>query len=184
MFEAWPKIPRHNGNTITISEKIDGTNAAILIEQGKMVECQSRTRIIDRHNDNFGFANWAWDNQERIENLLGEGRHFGEWAGPGIQKNPLNLLEKTFFLFDTHRWHQKLNIHENHGNIKSVPELYVGEFSPGIITYVMHKLNLKTYCHQNKSMESEGIIIYYHSSRSYEKLTFKHVNGKWKKEDV
>lgn len=30
-FQAWPKIPRYN-RQVTLTEKIDGTNAAIIIE--------------------------------------------------------------------------------------------------------------------------------------------------------
>lgn len=178
-FEAWPKISRYTGLNVVISEKIDGTNACINIDQdGKMQNCQSRTRIIDRHNDNFGFANWAWDNQERIENLLGPGRHFGEWAGPGIQNNPLNLTERYFLLFNTYRWYYKLNLYEDHGNIKSVPLLYTGLFTEGIVEKTMRELK---EAREASKQKPEGIIIYWPGSRSYEKLTYEHTQGKWAK---
>lgn len=178
-FQAWPKIPRHTGVAVTITEKIDGTNACLVIEGGKLVGCQSRTRIIDRHNDNFGFANWAYDNENALVELLGEGRHFGEWAGPGIQKNPLNLLEKTFFLFNSYRWFMKLNVHNQNNGLPvcSVPVLYTGNWRDGLVEEMMNYL---ADGRGELGQKPEGIILYWHTTRSYEKYTFEHQEGKWR----
>ena len=32
-FKEWPKIPRGLGEQMTITEKIDGTNACIIVEE-------------------------------------------------------------------------------------------------------------------------------------------------------
>lgn len=178
-FEAWPKIPRHKGVQVVITEKIDGTNACLVVENNKIIGCQSRNRIIDRHSDNAGFANWAFDNEERIVNLLGEGRHFGEWAGPNIQQNKLNLDRKHFFLFNSYLWYEKLNVHEDHGEIKSVPLLYNGDYQDGLIEDIMNRLKYNDFPHQTGYMKPEGIIIFYPQMKSYEKLTFEHTEGKW-----
>ena len=33
-FKAWDKIPRENPFKVTISEKIDGTNACVIVKDG------------------------------------------------------------------------------------------------------------------------------------------------------
>ena len=86
-FKKWEKIPRENPFTVTISEKIDGTNACIVIIDGAIAEVQSRKRFITPGDDNYGFALWVEENKDDLASL-GDGYHYGEWAGEGIQKNP------------------------------------------------------------------------------------------------
>ena len=101
-FRAWPKIPRVENKKELYTEKIDGTNACIIITEEGEFACQSRTRIITPEDDNFGFARWAYANKEELMKL-GPGHHFGEWWGLGIQRG-YNQTEKRFSLFNTHRW--------------------------------------------------------------------------------
>jgi hypothetical protein len=105
-----------------ITEKIDGTNASILIasSEGRPISCAihewweegqeysfvmlagSRTRWITPQDDNFGFAAWVAQNFDQLK-TLGPGHHFGEWWGSGIQRN-YGLKERRFSLFNTPRW--------------------------------------------------------------------------------
>lgn len=132
-FQAWPKTPRYY-REIVVTEKIDGTNGAVCIERfpyGEfagtstppdatlvvgteldqfgnpvdeyLVVAQSRKRIATPDNDNAGFAKWVWENATHLVDDLGPGRHFGEWWGSGIQRN-YGRTEKTFSLFNTHKW--------------------------------------------------------------------------------
>ena len=104
MFKPYGKTPRFGkGGAMTITEKIDGTNGQIQIKDGQVVCIGSRNRDIYPDKDNFGFARWVVDNAEGLVQFLGDGVHYGEWAGPGIQKNPLGLPEKRFFLFNIQR---------------------------------------------------------------------------------
>lgn len=103
-FEKWPKMTRLEKVPVTITEKIDGTNAQIAIEFDEdgqpIVRAGSRNRWITPESDNFGFAQAVAEAARFLYGLLPPGRHYGEWAGPGIQKNPLNLPEKRFFAFN------------------------------------------------------------------------------------
>ena len=54
-FVKWPSIPRLYRNVI-ITEKIDGTNAAVGVTDDLQVHAQSRTRIITPEQDNHGFT--------------------------------------------------------------------------------------------------------------------------------
>ena len=93
-FKAWEKIGRDNPFGVTITEKIDGTNACIIIQDGEVVGVQSRKRLITPEDDNYGFAGWVERNIEDIMGL-GDGYHYGEWAGLGIQKNPHLITEHS-----------------------------------------------------------------------------------------
>lgn len=75
-----------------------------------LVRAQSRKRIITPNNDNFGFAQWVWDNAYGLANMLGFGYHYGEWYGEGIQKNPLGVSGRRFALFNTWHWAGKGNV--------------------------------------------------------------------------
>jgi hypothetical protein len=119
-FEAFPKISRFN-RKVTVTEKLDGTNAAIVIstdvptsnviavlptDVGTIsVYAQSRSRFITPTDDNYGFAAWVSQNARELL-ALGVGRHFGEWWGAGIQRR-YNINEKRFSLFNTRRWRGK-----------------------------------------------------------------------------
>jgi hypothetical protein len=107
-FKSWGSTPRfHKG--LHITEKLDGTNACVIIYNGE-VKAQSRKRIITPDNDNFGFAKWVEENKEGLKNTLGYGYHYGEWYGEGIQNNPLGVDGRWFALFNT--WHWKNRVKE------------------------------------------------------------------------
>lgn len=101
-FAAFPKIARLYRNVI-VTEKIDGTNAAVGVTEDGDVYAQSRKRLIVPGDDNFGFAAWVADNEEELRDVLGVGLHFGEWWGKGIQRG-YGLEERRFSLFNTARW--------------------------------------------------------------------------------
>lgn len=174
-FKAWEKIGRENPFNVTITEKMDGTNACIIISEGQIVGVQSRKRLITPEDDNYGFASWVRENESNLINL-GDGYHYGEWAGLGIQKNPHALDCKEFFLFNTFRWN------ENNPNrpecCKVVPVLFQGELTPSTIPVLLEKLKSEA----NENQTPEGVIVYYHAFRKYTKHTIKSPNGKWCKD--
>lgn len=103
-FREFPKVARLRRPYI-ITEKIDGTNAAVGITEDGVVYAQSRKRLITHADDNFGFAAWVAFYEEALRGELGPGLHFGEWWGSGIQRGyGLTKGEKRFSLFNTSRW--------------------------------------------------------------------------------
>lgn len=100
-FREFPKIARLNREVI-VTEKIDGTNAAVVVLEDGTVGAQSRSRLITPADDNFGFARWVESHAEELR-ALGPGHHFGEWWGQGIQRG-YGLQEKRFSLFNVSRW--------------------------------------------------------------------------------
>ena len=171
-FKPWPKIGRENPFRVTITEKMDGTNACVIIKDGKLAGVQSRKRLITPCDDNYGFAGWVFRNKEEIEKL-GDGYHYGEWAGLGIQKNPHNLPEKQFFLFNTFRWNSE------NPNLPScckvVPVLFEGIMDADTVPTILEKM----VSDAPEEETPEGVIVYYHSTRTYTKHTIKSPNGKW-----
>ncbi len=134
-FMPWPKISRLNRD-IVITEKLDGTNAAVVITETS-VYAQSRTRVLTPQKDNFGFRAWVDANADALRYALGVGTHFGEWWGKGIQRG-YGVEGKTFSLFNTDKWFVKeaghpwqltqelQEIRKNGVAISVVPVLYEG----------------------------------------------------------
>lgn len=102
VFTPFPKIPRLSGDMV-ITEKIDGTNAAVVITGEGDVYAQSRTRFVTPENDNCGFAAWVEGEKDDLARFLGPGVHFGEWWGEGIQRG-YGIKGKRFSLFNSGRW--------------------------------------------------------------------------------
>ena len=174
-FKAWPKIPRNILGKCIITEKIDGTNACVIIEGGRIIGVQSRKRMITPEDDNYGFAEYVHSNKTMFLNL-GDGRHYGEWAGLGIQKNPLNLDAKYFYLFNTRRWGTH---NPPPDGIKVVPKLYEGIYSGSIIDETMEKL----WQHGlENNVKHEGVVVYLPKLDAMEKYTFEYSKGKWRGE--
>lgn len=102
--KKFPKIPRASNEIITITEKIDGSNGLIYIDEDtSVVRAGSRNRWIEPgKQDNHGFAAWVEENNEDLK-MLGPGYHYGEWMGQGIQRG-YGLDHKRFYLFNVGRW--------------------------------------------------------------------------------
>lgn len=175
-FVAFPKIPRLKRNCV-ISEKIDGTNAAVRIANEDGADCigsagdkflyaQSRARMITPEKDNFGFAAWAAKHVDELV-LLGEGLHFGEWWGPGIQRG-YGLAEKRFSLFNTSRWS---NNPDRPPCCHVVPILYGGIFTTTIVDEVLVSLReIGSRCSPG-FMRPEGVVVYQVAAGQYFKRT-------------
>lgn len=100
-FRGFPKMARLSRDVI-ITEKLDGTNAQVFIDEDGSITAGSRTRWITPGDDNFGFAAWVHEHRDELL-TLGPGQHFGEWWGKGIQRN-YGLNERRFSLFNVGRW--------------------------------------------------------------------------------
>ena len=168
-FEAWPKIARLANEHMTISEKIDGTNACIVITEDGDIYAQSRTRIITPTEDNYGFATWVEENKETLIRDLGVGRNFGEWWGRGIQRN-YGLDRRMFSLFNTYRWAAKRG-HFLTPNLDVVPVLWEGPFDTGVIEYAHQELMDNGSQAAPGWMKPEGLVVWLDQSRVSYKLT-------------
>ena len=171
VFEKFPAIKRLKRSCV-ITEKIDGTNAQILFDEYGSMLCGSRKREITPEDDNYGFAKWAYDNQEALFNVLGEGRHFGEWWGSGIQRRyGLANGDKRFSLFNSGRWHER-DLDSVDG-LCVVPVLYAGEFTTDVVDEEMENLKGSSIAAPGFH-KPEGIIVYHSQINQMFKVTFEH----------
>lgn len=175
-FEPFPKLGRLS-KTIIITEKIDGTNAQIIIDENGNVAAGSRTRLITpgKTTDNFGFAQWVEDTKEVLRSILGPGRHFGEWFGVGIQRG-YNMRERKFALFNVSRWK---DLQANNIGLTVVPTLYTRENGLADVDQVMADLKTNGSAIAPGFMDPEGIVVYHTGSGALYKKTFEHDQGKW-----
>lgn len=174
-FEEWPKIARLNRN-IVVTEKIDGTNAAIIITEDGQIGAQSRNRLITVDDDNYGFARWVFANRDALTDVLGPGRHFGEWWGAGIQRRYGlgGQGAKRFSLFNTARWNDTATeeFHRIEG-LGVVPVLYQGPFDQEAINAELRMLSINGSVAAPGFMDPEGIVVYVAAARSMFKVTIK-----------
>lgn len=167
-FKEWPKISRLN-REIVITEKIDGTNAAIVIGNNGEIAAQSRNQmLIDK--DNAGFKAWVMANQNFLIETLGPGHHFGEWWGKGIQRG-YNQQTKIFSLFNVDRWSA---LSESDGNLRRVPILGMyNTFDSNIINGWITELKLYGSKASPGFMNPEGIVVFHTASNLCYKVTCK-----------
>ena len=172
-FKEFPKMPRLS-REIVITEKIDGTNGGINLlpieleefptdpnivftMSGLNVRVASRNKWITpgKSNDNAGFAGWVLQNAEEIVKL-GEGHHFGEWWGKGIQRG-YGLNEKRFSLFNVSRWDSE----DRPACCHVVPTLFRGNFNTLQVDYTLAELATNGSSAAPGFMKPEGIIIWH-----------------------
>ena len=160
----------------------------LAVMDGCLIFAGSRTRWLDcsSNGDNYGFAKWVKANAEELIKL-GEGRHFGEWYGYGIQRG-YGLEEKRFALFNVGKWASR-NVLIN--NIlcernelteddkrtlvpkccKVVPILYEGTFDTNVIDDVLDGLRQDGSIAVPGYMKPEGLVVYHKTSGQLFKKT-------------
>lgn len=213
-FEEWPKTTRLFRDCI-ITEKLDGTNACVIFKKLDMKNpngsigairvfardgsyyglfAQSRKRLITPESDNYGFATWALANHEELWYILGEGRHFGEWWGQGIQRK-YDMPQKVFSLFNTTKWFAPVAADPGDSPVQRalemnicvdvVPTLEQCKFDSGRIRSVGNLLfetgSMATEKYTGKIFDRpEGICVYHTASGAVFKYTFDNNDqGKW-----
>lgn len=105
---------------------------------------------------------------------LGEGRHFGEWWGSGIQRG-YGLTEKRFSLFNVARWgahRDRVKFPIDHPECCSVvPVLYRGPFTMQAINHELFNLTLTGSRAAPTFMKPEGVVIFHTASGQLFKKT-------------
>ena len=165
-FNKFGKIARLN-REVVITEKLDGTNAQIHIEGGN-IYAGSRNKWITAEKDNYGFAKWVEDNKEELIKL-GEGTHYGEWYGAGIQRR-YGLQEKRLALFNTHRW-SDADVRPTCCEVVTV--LYQGLFSKLEIDQTVENLRDFGSVHVKGFDDPEGVVVFHTHSGNLFKVTCK-----------
>jgi hypothetical protein len=172
-FVEFPKIPRLS-REIIVTEKIDGTCGVICITEDGGFFVGSRSRWITPQDDNHGFAKWAYEHKNELL-ALGPGRHFGEWAGLGIQRG-YGLHEKRWYLFNATRWavpgESLLPIPQQDPRVTKVqqyppacchvvPVLYRGVFDTSHVTDALSQLRDYGSVAAPGFMKPEGIVVFH-----------------------
>lgn len=184
-FTPFPKMARLS-REVVITEKLDGTNASVLITPGyrgddhvihawfdeetatdMVMYAGSRTRWITPGNDNYGFAEWVAENAKALRGL-GTGHHFGEWWGAGIQRR-YGKTDKTFSLFNVARWGTDRPI-----CCDVVPTLYTGMFTAQVVEGVLTQLEQTGSVAAPGFMDPEGVVVFHTAARVGFKKTIKH----------
>jgi hypothetical protein len=165
VFREFPKIHRLNRQVI-VTEKIDGTNACVIVGEDGTVSAQSRSRVITPADDNYGFAAWVDQHAPELAEL-GPGYHFGEWWGQGIQRK-YGLQEKRFSLFNVSRWGEALP-----ACCHVVPVLETGSPRDGfmVVESALSKLRVYGSFAAPGFLKPEGVVAFHAASNAMFKVT-------------
>lgn len=153
----------------------------------------SRNRWLTRSADNYGFAAWAQENRNALV-ALGQGTHYGEWWGSGIQRGyGLQPGDKRFSLFNVGRWIATPNGVYDKGNpdpdkkpivapgLGVVPTLHYGAMrdNSGQCQIEQHMRRLAFAGSQaapgfkgEGKAGPEGVMVYFEALKTYSKVPF------------
>lgn len=179
-FQSFMEIENVSKILFSITQKLHGSNAQIYVYQsggGNLdLMCGSRTRWVTPEDDNYGFAAFVHKHKDEFIQRLGEGRHYGEWIGPGIGSGE-GLKEKTFALFAWWRFKGAALPPRT----VTVPVLYDGPVDIAQIDVCMDRLRAEGSQLVPGFMKPEGIVVQINDLR-YKKV-FQAEEAKWKTKD-
>ena len=182
-FKAFKEIKQYKkAMFIEITEKIHGSNAQIHItkdENGLLsAKAGSRTKYLTpgKLTDNYGFAAWVSANASEIIEKLGEGLHYGEWYGAGINSG-YNLKERRLALFNTKLFPPERPLP---ANVDVVPVLYKGPYSENAIAGILDDLKTNGSKLVPGFMNPEGIVINFPAFGHSVKRVFKEEETSWR----
>lgn len=180
-FEGFQEIKKLGSAALFITQKIHGSNAQVFIFKGSGgvldLAVGSRTRWIAPGNDNYGFAEHVYAHKQEFIDKLGPGRHYGEWAGPGINSGE-GLKEKTFVLFDHWKYPPERPLPPQ---TCIVPVLYSGQFDLSKVQECMNDLKDSGSKLVGGYMRPEGVVVRIKGERY--KVVFNAEETKWKDAD-
>ena len=103
-----PKFKREfswilNKNICIPTEKFDGTNVSVVVQDGKIIKVLNRTNIIDlwkAHEHFFNGVKQSVEEKKFVPDFLEDGQYFGELIGKHLNGNPLELEKSVWLPFD------------------------------------------------------------------------------------
>lgn len=167
-FQKFKSIPRLI-RPIVVTEKIDGTNGCVYVDEEGGVHPASRNQWLNPDKpDNYDFGAWVRQHASELKDL-GPGWHYGEWWGIGVARR-YNISERRWSLFNVSKWGK-----DRPECCHVVPTL--GRFETGI-SFVDDLENCADQLLEGGSvaapgyMYPEGIVIFHEAAQQYFKFTF------------
>jgi len=198
-FKSWPKTPRLFRD-ITITEKIDGTNAAVQIHEfpfghfaAEPIPRQAQI-VVWREVDESGMPRHEYlvvaQSRKRIITPDDDNAGFARWTwdssahlantlGPGTHfgewwgkgiQRNYGLDHKRFSLFNTAKWGQVLNEWPDEYGLAVVPTLYQGPFAEVEINEVLDELRTYGSVAAPFYDKPEGIVVYHSAANQVFKV--------------
>ncbi|MBL8024663.1 MAG: hypothetical protein JNK54_10375 [Elusimicrobia bacterium] len=142
-------------------EKLDGTNASIVMNAGRLVGLTNRKNIcpsdtLDVNRFIQGVRHWI----ERGNHLPAEGQHFGELMGPQVQTNFLELDRSLWIPFDYLK--EKASYRSYHKYPKTYENISAW-FKDGLFSLMYQRF------HKGQKRSPEG-IVFFHPAHGLAKL--------------
>jgi len=147
---------------VVATEKLDGTNVSIIIENGVITSVWNRTARIPFFVKGKRFIIEGVQNSfDKGYCMLPDGQHFGEVIGPKLQGNSYKLNEHLWIPFNTYA-RRKLS-YNSWGKYPKTYDAIDGWFKEGIFSLFMMQRGIK-------DQAPEGIVFHQPSTGKMAKL--------------
>ena len=135
--EIYPKTKRLScdGDTIQITEKLDGSNLVIFKKNDELYIAQRNNIFafseLEENKDKVykGLYQWLSDNKEQLYDLHNDSAICGEWLGMGQIKYPVDEFDKRYYMFAKANIDNEFNLY----NLNYSHELFIYPFESQII---------------------------------------------------
>jgi len=156
-----------NPEKVIATEKFDGTNVSVIIEDGDIKYVLNRTNKIDLWKSKEWFYNGikrAIDEKKFNPNLCSDGQYFGELIGSKIQGNPYGLDSPLWLPFDYVKKHYAFKFYNNwlkEKKLNHLENVIIGSKEPYNDFSELFK-ELKSLWFRKRGLEKspEGIVFY------------------------
>jgi len=181
MIQSNPNLlEKIKGLACYITTKIDGTSGTFANKNNEYHVCSRGNSWIEDDKNLYWKISKKYQIQEKLQNLSGNFAIQGEVAGPGIQKNPLDLKDHELFVFnifdiDNYQYLKYDNIRNicTELNLNMVPIEY-----ETIFQYTMEQLIEMAKGLYLSGKQKEGIVI--RSIYESKIISFKVLNNNYK----
>jgi hypothetical protein len=153
-----------NPDKVMATEKFDGTNVSVYIEDGNIKHIMNRTNRINIWKDQYHFYTGiknAMENGYFKPNKLLDGQYFGELLGPKLQGNPHEVTDAIWLPFDYVKEHYTFRfyydwLNENFPDNMEINDDYIYNKFEELFT------NLKSLYFRKfkKEIAPEGIVFH------------------------
>ena len=147
-----------------IFPKLDGTNASFWFDG--LIQCASRNRVLNVHDDNAGFMNWLIKQENHIKLAMAHPElvFYGEWLVPHSLRTYQEDAWRDLYIFDV--YDRDKGVYLSYEAYKPLLNAYGVTYIPclGVVTNPTYDILCKYrdenfYKVKNNSGAGEGIVI-------------------------
>lgn len=148
---------------VIATEKFDGTNVSVYLEDGRIKTILNRENRIDVWKDQSHFYEGiknAIDKKKFKPDRLLDGQYFGELLGPKLQGNPYELQEPLWLPFDYVKENYAFKFYEDWAKEHFVDQVITDTYVYNKFYDLFKELKSLYFRKQGRLKQPEGIVFH------------------------